>query len=199
MAFCTKCGSKIEEGVKFCGNCGYKINVDVLHENGEKTNPSDTISTYHQSKEMAVLMEPAMANESKLVLEPQDAYVPEFGYPKFIERLAGYAVDCSIMAAIVSVGAVIIPIIGGIIGGFLYFFLMGANFGATVGMKSFGLQIVDLNGNKLTTALAFKHCMLRLLSYFLLLVPFFHALSDEKAATLFDKWAGCVMIKAKAR
>ena len=193
MAFCTKCGSKIEEGVKFCGNCGYKINSDGPHGNGEKTNLANTVDTYQQSKETAVLAEPIA-----LKTTDENIYVPEFGYPKFIERLAGYAVDCSIMAAIVSVGAVIIPIIGGIIGGFLYFFLMEAHFGATVGMKSFGLQIVDLNGNKLTTALAFKHCMLRLLSYFLLLVPFFHALSDEKAATLFDKWAGCVMIKTKA-
>jgi len=42
MAFCTKCGAKIEEGVLFCTNCGNKIGdgISAVQSGNQTTMPS---------------------------------------------------------------------------------------------------------------------------------------------------------------
>ena len=51
MAFCGKCGTKVEEGEKFCPNCGAPVEVEQAAENvvdkaKEVLNTEDTTSEY---------------------------------------------------------------------------------------------------------------------------------------------------------
>ena len=42
--FCTKCGTMIDEGSKFCGNCGAKINLEL-----NDINDNDTVNIGKES------------------------------------------------------------------------------------------------------------------------------------------------------
>ena len=42
--FCTKCGTMIDEGSKFCGNCGAKINLEL-----NEINDNDTVNIRKES------------------------------------------------------------------------------------------------------------------------------------------------------
>ena len=49
--FCSKCGNKIEDGAKFCDNCGNAVAVEQLG-----TNASVTVSTKKVNKKLPVIL-----------------------------------------------------------------------------------------------------------------------------------------------
>lgn len=58
MAFCGKCGTKIEEGIKFCSNCGEAVGVQTPEQETQQTPPVAEQATANQndfSAKMAAL------------------------------------------------------------------------------------------------------------------------------------------------
>ena len=50
MAFCAKCGTKIEEGVRFCPNCGAQIGASTYSQSQQES-AGQQGSTFHYSNQ----------------------------------------------------------------------------------------------------------------------------------------------------
>lgn len=70
MAFCTSCGSPLEEGVKFCTNCGAAVEEPAPQAAPEVT-PAETLPPFDQQPQQIPGYQQPNPNPS-----PQPAYIP---------------------------------------------------------------------------------------------------------------------------
>ena len=64
MAFCPKCGAKVEEGTAFCPNCGSKLNVEKA---AQKTDFSEDLKKLADTPDTTANYDPRDIADNKLM------------------------------------------------------------------------------------------------------------------------------------
>jgi uncharacterized RDD family membrane protein YckC len=128
-------------------------------------------------------------------------------YAGFWRRLAGYLID-SILVSIV--GGIVFAILAGvggdggavigyliwIVGAFVYSAWMeSSTYQATVGKIALGIQVTDLNGNRVSFGRALGRNLSKILSALILYIGFIMAAFTERKQGLHDMIAGTLVVK----
>lgn len=178
---CRNCGAVLDPGSEFCGACGLRL---------ENVSPSPSASS------------------------------ARIAYAGFWLRLVAYCID-SILIGFVLGNLLLRPLIGRIIpaddpwflftnnspqitalmllflmGNWAYFSLLeSSTWRATIGKKILGLEVVDLQGHRLSFARASGRFFAKILSSLTLMIGFVIAGFTQKKQALHDIVAGCLVIK----
>jgi uncharacterized RDD family membrane protein YckC len=128
-------------------------------------------------------------------------------YAGFWRRFAGYLID-SILVSIV--GGILFAILAGvggdggavigyliwIVGAFVYSAWMESSaYQATVGKIALGIQVTDLNGNRVSFGRALGRNLAKILSGLILYIGFIMAAFTERKQGLHDMIAGTLVVK----
>jgi uncharacterized RDD family membrane protein YckC len=128
-------------------------------------------------------------------------------YAGFWRRLAGYLID-SILVSIV--GGIVFAILAGvggdggavigyliwIVGSFVYSAWMESSaYQATVGKIALGIQVTDLNGDRVSFGRALGRNLAKILSALILYIGFIMAAFTERKQGLHDMIAGTLVVK----
>jgi uncharacterized RDD family membrane protein YckC len=178
---CRNCGAILDPGSEFCGACGLRL---------ENAPPSSSASPVR------------------------------IAYAGFWLRLVAYCID-SILVGFVLGNLLLRPLIGRIIpaddpwflftnnspqitalmmlflmGNWVYFALLeSSSWRATVGKKILGLEVVDLQGKRLSFARASGRFFAKILSSMTLMIGFVIAGFTQRKQALHDIVARCLVIK----
>lgn len=182
---CSKCGAGIQEGSQFCGVCGQRIE-------GESAVGAPRVNRV------------------------------SVGYAGFWLRLAAYLID-NLLLGLVLGNLILRPLMGRpggipadnpwylftntspqvtavillfLMGNWVYFSLSESSpWRATIGKKVLGLEVVDLQGNRISFARASGRFFAKILSSMTFLIGFIMAGFTAKKQALHDMVAGCLVIK----
>ena len=128
-------------------------------------------------------------------------------YAGFWRRFAAYIIDSIlisvvfwlavlILGAIADDGGVIVAYILGTIGAFVYYAGMESSSNqATVGKIALGIQVTDLQGNRVSFGKALGRNLAKILSALILYIGFIMAAFTEKKQGLHDMIAGTLVVK----
>jgi uncharacterized RDD family membrane protein YckC len=128
-------------------------------------------------------------------------------YAGFWRRFAAYIIDSIlisvvfwlavlILGAIAGDGGVIVAYILGTIGGFAYYAGMESSSNqATVGKIALGIQVTDLQGNRVSFGKALGRNLAKILSALILYIGFIMAAFTAKKQALHDMIAGTLVVK----
>jgi len=131
-------------------------------------------------------------------------------YAGFWRRFAAYVIDnilvtvvfwlvALVLGAIAGDGGVIVAYILGTIGVFVYFAAMESSTSqATVGKIALGIQVTDLEGNRVSFGKALGRNLAKILSALILYVGFIMAAFTAKKQGLHDMIAGTLVVKKGA-
>ncbi len=144
-----------------------------------------------------------------LQLDSVEFSVRNFYYAGFWRRFAAFLIDALIVGAGVSVVSSILghppdtqdQVYNGIsiLAQWLYFTLLeSSDYQATIGKMSLNLQVVDLEGNKISFAKANMRYWSKILSAIVLGIGFLMIAFTEKKQGLHDKIAGTLIIQTKS-
>jgi len=115
-------------------------------------------------------------------------------------RLLAALIDGIILAIPFGIGEVVVPLIGGLAIYMLYAaLLMASTSQATIGQKVLGLQVVDLNGQRIGNDKAFLRAVISIPSGLLLCFGYLWALFNPKQQTLHDVVAGTCVVRAASK
>jgi uncharacterized RDD family membrane protein YckC len=128
-------------------------------------------------------------------------------YAGFWRRLAAYLID-SILVSIV--GGILLAILAGIggdggavigyliwiVGSFVYYAVMeSSEYQATVGKIALGIQVTDMNGNRVTFGRALGRNLAKILSALILYIGFIMAAFTARKQALHDIIANTLVVK----
>ena len=128
-------------------------------------------------------------------------------YAGFWRRFAAYIIDnilvsvvfwlvALVLGAIAGDGGVIVAYILGTIGAFVYFAGMESSSSqATVGKIALGIQVTDLQGNRISFGKALGRNLAKILSALILYIGFIMAAFTAKKQGLHDMIAGTLVVK----
>jgi uncharacterized RDD family membrane protein YckC len=131
-------------------------------------------------------------------------------YAGFWRRFAAYIIDSIlisvvfwlavlILGAIADDGGVIVAYILGTIGAFVYYAGMESSSNqATVGKIALGIQVTDLQGNRVSFGKALGRNLAKILSALILYIGFIMAAFTAKKQALHDMIAGTLVVKKGA-
>jgi len=182
---CPQCGAEIEENAQFCGRCGQRVSAWLAEA-------------------------PARATHRPVA------------YAGFWLRLAAYAID-SILVGFVLGNLLLRPLMGRpggipandpwflftntspqvtalillfLMGNWVYFSLSeSSRWRATIGKKLLGLEVVDLEGQRISFARASGRFFAKILSSMTFLVGFLMAGFTQKKQALHDLVARCLVVR----
>jgi len=116
-------------------------------------------------------------------------------YSSFSRRLGAAILDLLILVVPGSILGSVIPVIGGLLLWFLYApFLESSVVRATIGKKLMGIQVVDLNGGRISFRAAMVRSLMKLISSALAFIPHLLALFTERRQALHDLVADTVVV-----
>jgi uncharacterized RDD family membrane protein YckC len=131
-------------------------------------------------------------------------------YAGFWRRLAAYLIDniligvvigilIAILGAIADDAGVVIGYLIAIVGSFAYFaWFESSEYQATVGKIALGIQVTDLEGNRVSFGKALGRTLAKILSSIILYIGFIMAAFTEKKQGLHDMIAGTLVVKKGA-
>ena len=131
-------------------------------------------------------------------------------YAGFWRRFAAYIIDnilvsvvfwlvALVLGAIAGDGGVIVAYILGTIGAFVYFAAMESSSSqATVGKIALGIQVTDLQGNRISFGKALGRNLAKILSALILYIGFIMAAFTAQKQGLHDMIAGTLVVKKGA-
>jgi uncharacterized RDD family membrane protein YckC len=180
--YCSKCGAAIADGAAFCPACGQPTGSPATTGTGSA----------------------------------------RFAYAGFWLRFVAYIIDAIILGFVLSI-AVFLPLVGSslrtfsgsfpdmmrelrpefqiarlisLLGGWVYYALLESSaWQATLGKKALGLEVVDLNGRRISFGRATGRYFAKILSAIILLIGFIMIGFTEKKQGLHDMVAGCLVVK----
>jgi uncharacterized RDD family membrane protein YckC len=128
-------------------------------------------------------------------------------YAGFWRRVAAYLIDSILISIVGGILFAILAGIGGdggavigyliwIVGGFVYSAAMeSSSHQATIGKIALGIQVTDLEGNKLTFGRALGRNLAKILSALILYIGFIMAAFTERKQGLHDMIAGTLVVQ----
>jgi uncharacterized RDD family membrane protein YckC len=128
-------------------------------------------------------------------------------YAGFWRRLAGYLIDSILVSIVGGILFAILAAAGGdagavigyliwIVGTFVYSAAMeSSSYQATVGKIALGIQVTDLNGNRISFGRALGRNLAKILSAIILYIGFIMAAFTERKQGLHDMIAGTLVVK----
>jgi uncharacterized RDD family membrane protein YckC len=131
-------------------------------------------------------------------------------YAGFWRRFAAYIIDnilisavfwlvALVLGAIAGDGGVIVAYILGTIGVFVYFAAMESSTSqATIGKIALGIQVTDLQGNRISFGKALGRNLAKILSALILYIGFIMAAFTARKQALHDMIAGTLVVKKGA-
>jgi uncharacterized RDD family membrane protein YckC len=131
-------------------------------------------------------------------------------YSGFWRRFVAYVIDnilisvvfwlvALVLGAIAGDGGVIVAYILGTIGVFVYFAAMESSTSqATIGKIALGIQVTDLQGNRISFGKALGRNLAKILSALILYIGFIMAAFTAKKQGLHDMIAGTLVVKKGA-
>jgi uncharacterized RDD family membrane protein YckC len=131
-------------------------------------------------------------------------------YAGFWRRFAAYLIDnilvgvvigilIAILGAIADDAGVVIGYLIAIVGSFVYFaWFESSEYQATVGKIALGIQVTDLQGNRVSFGKALGRNVAKILSALILYIGFIMAAFTEKKQGLHDMIAGTLVVKKGA-
>lgn len=120
-------------------------------------------------------------------------------YASFRRRFLAVLLDTLVLALPAAIAANLIPVLGGVLVWFLYFPVLEASeIRATLGKHLMGIQVVDLQGRRLSFRAALMRNFLKLASSVLLFVGHFFALFTERKQALHDSLADSLVVYGRS-
>lgn len=154
MPYCEDCGAKYEKGEENCPNCGIKLNVVSLDAKRLEM---------ERRKKMVELRKRGYRRGSveisprrTCVIAPPDVDPEELRRAKrasFADRAVAKLIDSIIVGIIPNI---LLPVVGGLIAGALYYVNFYMSRGQTPGMILTGIKVVSADGYRITTNQALK-------------------------------------------
>ena len=128
-------------------------------------------------------------------------------YAGFWRRFAAWLIDYILVSVVTTIAVLVLGAIGddaglaigyvlAVVGGLAYYawFESSAN-QATVGKMALGIQVTDLNGNRISFGRALGRTLAKILSGLILLIGYIMAAFTEKKQGLHDMIAGTLVVK----
>lgn len=120
-------------------------------------------------------------------------------YASIGRRIVAYLLDILILIIPCALANAVIPAIGGFLVSLLYAPIFESSaLKATIGKNLMGIQVVDLNGRRLTFKSAIVRYLLKFISSILLFIPFFAAFFNPRRQTMHDLLADSVVIYGRS-
>jgi uncharacterized RDD family membrane protein YckC len=128
-------------------------------------------------------------------------------YAGFWRRFAAYIIDNILISIVFSIlvfvlgaiaddAGIVIGYVIGIVGTFGYFaYMESSESQATVGKIALGIQVTDLNGQRVSFGKALGRNLAKILSTLILYIGFIMAAFTEKKQALHDMIAGTLVVK----
>lgn len=116
-------------------------------------------------------------------------------YSSFSRRLGAAVLDMLILVIPGCILGSMVPVLGGVLLWFIYApFLESSVIRATIGKKLMGIQVVDLNGGKISFRSAMIRSLMKLISGLLAFIPHLLALFTDRRQALHDLVAETVVV-----
>jgi uncharacterized RDD family membrane protein YckC len=121
--------------------------------------------------------------------------VPSFDYASFGRRFLAFILDAMILAIPCMIANHIIPIVGSIAVAFFYGpILESSDLQATLGKHLMGIQVVDLQGRRISLQASLIRNVIKIFSTGILFLGYFFALFTQRHQALHDMLADTVII-----
>ncbi|SFN66813.1 Uncharacterized membrane protein YckC, RDD family [Formivibrio citricus] len=179
MPFCVKCGSSHEAAASFCGNCGQALTAAAPVSPQVVPAPAPVVPPSAQTETNRAL---ELAPLSKRILGG------------IIDHLMIYV--CGMVLSVMTLGMGMVLTLPLFIA-YEVFFMSNKDYRGTLGMKAMGLEVCDLQGNRLPPEKALIRSLMSIASGLFLFAGYFFAFFNEKQQTLHDLVAGTVVINRK--
>lgn len=185
--FCAKCGAQVAEGATFCPACGQPTSAGQSF--GEEM---QTIPARQQSyagfwlRFVAILID-------FLILSVAMGIPYGIFFGGMLSATRGMSPQDMMTGAL---GTIFLVEAIGVLIQWLYFALMeSSSWQATLGKKALGLEVVDLEGRRISFGRATGRYFAKIISGMILGIGYFMAGFTEKKQALHDMIAGCLVIK----
>lgn len=153
MPYCEHCGAKYEKGEETCSKCGRRLNVILLDA---KRVEMERRKRMVQLKKRGYRRGPIEITARPEVIGPPDVDPEELRKAKrasFTDRAVAKLIDSLIVGIIPNI---LLPVVGGLIAGALYYVNFYMSRGQTPGMILAGIKVVSADGYRITTNQALK-------------------------------------------
>jgi len=185
--FCSKCGATVAEGATFCPACGQAVGGVAVAAYAAAARPLVVYAGFWLRFVAWIIDRILLSVVTRLVL------FPIFGFSALRMMLHGHpnpeelATLVGGMARVFAVSFVL---------DWLYYALMESSaWQATLGKKTLGLRVTDLQGDRISFGRATGRFFARIISAFTLLIGYIMAGFTEKKQALHDIIAGCLVIR----
>ena len=189
--FCVRCGAATPETSRFCPQCG--VSVSAAPALAVATMEVPRRATVHfvyagfWLRFLAMIVDGIIFTPVVIIVAVLTGIaVPELGP----HRLDKPAVVAFVVAGYVGLA------VAAAIGTWLYYTLMeSSRYQATLGKMVLGIQVTDLEGNRISLARANGRYFGKVLSKMVLYIGFIMAAFTEKKQALHDVIAGCLVVR----
>jgi|ERR1700722_3721769 uncharacterized RDD family membrane protein YckC len=199
--FCSKCGANVAEGAAFCNACGAPVaSVGIAQAAAPPAAPPVYVASA-----VVALTTPYAGFWLRFVAFIIDAIVLGFaGAVLTLPFGAGFGLHGLLRGRafgspedlVGATGLLFKVIIIRAILHWLYFALLeSSEWRGTLGKKALGLEVTDLNGNRIDFARASGRFFAKILSTLILFIGYMMAGFTEKKQALHDILAGCLVIR----
>jgi uncharacterized RDD family membrane protein YckC len=186
--FCSKCGATVAEGATFCPACGQAVGGVAVPAYAAATARPLVVYAGFWLRFVAWIIDRILLSlVTKLVL------FPIFGFSALRMMLHGHP-DPEELATVLGGMKHLFAV--GFVLDWLYYALMESSvWQATLGKKTLGLRVTDLQGNRISFGRATGRFFARIISVLTLSIGYIMAGFTERKQALHDIIAGCLVIR----
>jgi uncharacterized RDD family membrane protein YckC len=153
MPYCEHCGAKYEKGEEICPKCGVRLNIILLDA---KRLEIERKRRMVELRKRGYGRGPVDVTTRMGVLCPPDVdpeVMKNARRASFSDRAIAKLIDSLIVGIVPNI---LLPVVGGILAGALYYVNFYISRGQTPGMILTGIKVVSADGYKITTHQALK-------------------------------------------
>lgn len=189
--YCPKCGKENGGQANFCSACGAPLSASAPAQSDLS---QSQVTSYPQPAPSFQSVTPSYSVSA--------AAAPAVEYAGFWRRFAAYLIDSIIFfVAFFILFGIVGEEVGNLLSivvSWLYFALMESSpYQGTLGKQAMGIQVTDLNGNRISFGRATGRHFAKILSAIILLIGYFMAGFTAKKQALHDMIAGCLVTKKR--
>jgi len=212
--FCPNCGAQVENGDRFCKNCGKDLSTSVFKRDAQNSSVSENHYNPVRAKSYGGFWKRLVACIiDGLIIGVVNWFVSAFmglgiGF-RFLSDIFnemtyyndynwGYNygnVPNFFEAALrIVVGSVTISLVTTVVSWIYYAGFESSSFKATPGKLVLGMEVTDLNGQRISFLRATGRYFAKIISGLILFIGFIMAAFTEKKQALHDIIAGCLVV-----
>jgi uncharacterized RDD family membrane protein YckC len=185
--FCSKCGATVAEGATFCPACGQAVGGVAVPAYAATPRPLVVYAGFWLRFVAWIIDRVLLGVVTRIVL------FPLFGFSAMRMILRGHPNPEDLAPLIGTLGRLFAV---GFVLDWLYYALMESSvWQATLGKKTLGLRVTDLQGNRISFGRASGRFFGRIISGLTLFIGYIMAGFTEKKQALHDIIAGCLVIR----